>query len=80
VSLRGGHLDQYSDYLREDIDIGLCLIRDLVRVAGAKTATMNAILEWRASLMPPLQRIREEARLGPLAFFGDIEALAKALD
>ncbi len=75
IPLREGRLDPDSDYVREDIDHGLRLLRDVLRLAGAETPRMDAILAWRNTLpgVPP-------ADAGPLAGFDGIEALARALD
>jgi opine dehydrogenase len=80
IPLHGRHLDLCSDYVGEDIDIGLRLVRDVLRLAGAETPAMNTILERRISLMPPAQRARAAVRPGPLADFTDINALTRALD
>jgi opine dehydrogenase len=80
VPLRNGRLDLRSAYVREDIDIGLRLIRDILHLAGADTPTMDAILAWRAGLATATRRSRTAKAPGPLSQFADIEALARALD
>lgn len=80
IPLRDGRLDLRDAYVREDVDLGLRLIRDILRLAGAGTPTMDAILAWREALMTPTQRGRMVRAAGPLARFADIEALARALD
>lgn len=80
IPLRGDRLDLRSDPVREDIDIGLRLIRDLLRLAGADTPTMDAILAWRERLAAPSRRERIAKTPRPLSGFADIEALARALD
>ena len=42
--------DLESDYFKEDIDIGLKIQRDMLKLSGAETPLMNKILNWRASI------------------------------
>jgi hypothetical protein len=69
-------LDANSPYLREDIDIGLRTLRDILRLGGASTPVMDEIIGWRRSL-PHRPR---PAEIADLTTFRSIEALARTLD
>ena len=79
IPLCGEGADPDSDYVREDIDHGLRLLRDVLHLAGADTPRMDAILAWRDTL-PGAPPASAGPLAGPLAGFADIEALARALD
>lgn len=73
-------LDQRSDYVQEDIDFGLAVIRDIMNLAGASTPLMDEIIEWRDQLLPPSRtRIPVRSHL-PSKSFRTIQELASALD
>ena len=73
-------LDLNSDYVLEDVDVGLAIVRDMLRLAGAATPQMDAIVEWRQSLLPAKLRRAWARRPNPTRGFKTIEALARALD
>lgn len=76
---KGVTLDARCRYLVEDIDIGLRTVRDILRLGHARTPLMDAILEWRRTLLaPPQSRPRQSRRVS--ACFASIEALARTLD
>lgn len=73
-------IEPASTYLVEDIDLGLTLVRDILRLAGAQTPQMDEILRWRGSLLEAPDRQGWACRCSPAQTFGTIEALAAALD
>lgn len=73
-------LDFRSDYVREDIDFGLALIRDILRLAGAETTVMDRIIKWRATHGPMSQAWRKHLDQVPTRFHENIESMMSALD
>jgi hypothetical protein len=77
----GGHvLDAESDYVREDIDFGLAVIRDILNLAGASTPLMDEIVEWRGRLVPAFRAGIRVAGHPPSRSFRTIQELMSALD
>lgn len=73
-------IDPRTHYLSEDIDIGLTIVRDVLRMAGAQTPRMDEILNWRKSLLTTRELEIWSSRGSPAQAFGTIESLVKALD
>ena len=72
-------LDLSSDYVTEDIDHGLVLMRDILRLGGASTPLMDEIIEWRFQLnqRKAFSQGVDHQLLQP---FKTIESLSSALD
>jgi opine dehydrogenase len=68
-----------TDYVLEDIDHGIQLVRDVLRLAGASTPMMDRILEWRRLVLGSADSGRP-APPSPVAAFATIEELVSALD
>lgn len=73
-------MEPHSQYVVEDVDIGLTIVRDILRLAGAATPQMDEILHWRQSLMTARQRRAHFDATGLVQPFGTIETLAAELD
>jgi opine dehydrogenase len=73
-------IDPRTDYLREDIDYGMNLMRDLLRLGGARTPVMDEIVEWRQGLLGSPKACLQKARPSAVAAFATIDDLASALD
>jgi hypothetical protein len=77
----GGYtLDPQTQYLREDIDLGLVLVRDILRLGGAHTPVMDEIIEWRRRLLAKKKLHSRAVHRNPVHAFETIESLAAALD
>lgn len=73
-------LDPQTDYVREDIDHGMMIVRDILRLAGAPTPAMDKIWEWRLLIPGSRKIVRKNIYPNPVAAFETIEDLASALD
>jgi len=73
-------LDLRIDYIREDIDYGMAILRDILRLAGAQTPTMDRILEWRQTLSGSRAAVGYDFRSNGVPAFATIDELASALD
>jgi hypothetical protein len=76
----GDALDPRSDYVREDIDFGLVLMRDVLRLAGARTPLMDEIIEWRQRYVGSNRSWARVMQRVPTRSFTTIHALVSALD
>lgn len=73
-------LDPQSDYVREDIDFGLALIRDTLRLAGSSTYMMDQVLEWRHRCIPASRTWLRVGNHLPTRSFKSIEEMMSTLD
>ena len=76
----GYALDPRSDYVREDIDFGLVLIRDVLSLAGATTPLMDEIIQWRRCHVLTSRAWAQIASRTPGRSFSTIQELVSALD
>jgi hypothetical protein len=54
--------------VREDIDTGLAIVRDILQLAGAHTPLMDDIIAWRRTLERSVRLRLERSLPGPKRF------------